>query len=564
MPAVTMLAVRFASFGILVLSLAGRCSDACVVPRGINDEGGVNFADFNLPTGAGGGQDGLFATVLAGVFDHETPIQLRVALGHNYALYNAAAAFHDTALEFFGRKDVSEARRRCREGTEYFEEHRAMTAAYSYFWHTSYMSPHNAKKIKEAAQSVWQLDVNICEKQDCTDIATPWGLASIMVEEAKEIFANDGWNSDGTLSSTYNRERYADWRSIPYSPKPLSECPDCWQPLKENNGVGFMFRQEHVTPHIGETGRSYILGDEDICSRNLDPPEYDYDVEVPLVLNRTAELDPIQMAEIEFFDSKLLSLSPLLVQYYHRKGGDVTSYDFFVLNAAVDMAMYEATLVVWRQKVLYDKIRPTTMVHKAFSEETVDAYLGDAEIDPYVGPILGREWQPYIRVMPHAEYPSGSSCLCSAFARVVTVLEKSDSVVEALGGPLEMPFVTSRGDSVTLTYNSWSKVVDTCGQSRLNGGMHFTASVEAGDRLCQSIGDKVVKYFEILKAGETPETARDVAELKAGPPPESRGCPMGRETLQKDETGGDITSDAWKLPFGLFRFVVMGGVALLW
>ena len=31
------------------------------------------------------------------------------------------------------------------------------------------------------------------------------------------------------------------------------------------------------------------------------------------------------------------------------------------------------------------------------------------------------DFEPYIRTMPHAEYPSGSSCVCEGFRRAMTV-----------------------------------------------------------------------------------------------------------------------------------------------
>ena len=44
--------------------------------------------------------------------------------------------------------------------------------------------------------------------------------------------------------------------------------------------------------------------------------------------------------------------------------------------------------------------------------------LGDELVETYAGPdrgvatIKAEEWQPFIRTMPHSEYPSASSCIC--------------------------------------------------------------------------------------------------------------------------------------------------------
>lgn len=51
-----------------------------------------------------------------------------------------------------------------------------------------------------------------------------------------------------------------------------------WQPLLESDGLGYISTQEHVTPHIGMTGRffGFKTADEEasFASRKLDKPSY--------------------------------------------------------------------------------------------------------------------------------------------------------------------------------------------------------------------------------------------------------------------------------------------------
>lgn len=53
-----------------------------------------------------------------------------------------------------------------------------------------------------------------------------------------------------------------------------------WQPLTESNGLGYIFTQEHVVPHIGATARFYgfntTADEEAFASRQLSPPNYKY------------------------------------------------------------------------------------------------------------------------------------------------------------------------------------------------------------------------------------------------------------------------------------------------
>lgn len=51
-----------------------------------------------------------------------------------------------------------------------------------------------------------------------------------------------------------------------------------WQPLMESDGLGYISTQEHVTPHIGSTGRFLGFSSEEeekaYSSRTLSKPDY--------------------------------------------------------------------------------------------------------------------------------------------------------------------------------------------------------------------------------------------------------------------------------------------------
>lgn len=200
-------------------------------------------------------------------------------------------------------------------------------------------------------------------------------------------------NADGGLSSTFNRVPFADWRSNPYYPTGVT---NSWRPLQENNGLGFLFRQEHVTAHIGETARSFFLGDEDICSRELDNPNYDYAEEARLVLERTNLLDEVSKAEVELFDSKLSSVVLLQAQYFVRAGFSLDSWEYILTDTCTIAAQYESVIVSWKEKVRHNLIRPTTWIQENLGEQIVESYRGP-NAEP--GPLNANEWQPYIRVV---------------------------------------------------------------------------------------------------------------------------------------------------------------------
>ena len=116
--------------------------------------------------------------------------------------------------------------------------------------------------------------------------------------------------------------------------------------------------------------------------------------------------------------------------------------------------------------------------------------------------------------MPHSEYPSASACICEAFSFAMQEYFGSDNITEISGfdsvgfdfdafssdnEPLSTP-----SEPLRLRYDSFSQISDRCGETRLEGGMHFTASVPAGRELCGDIGTRVAQTVIALANGEQP------------------------------------------------------------
>lgn len=62
-----------------------------------------------------------------------------------------------------------------------------------------------------------------------------------------------------------------------------------------------------MVPHIGFTARTKFTSRETLRDRSSPNPDYDYDVETQLVIDRLEELasDDRQKMLVEFFDNKL-------------------------------------------------------------------------------------------------------------------------------------------------------------------------------------------------------------------------------------------------------------------
>ncbi|CAN0483832.1 unnamed protein product, partial [Ectocarpus sp. 12 AP-2014] len=150
--------------------------------------------------------------------------------------------------------------------------------------------------------------------------------------------------------------------------------------------------------------------------------------------------------------------------------------------------------------------------------------LGDELVEAYAGPDQGvqtmkaSEWEPFIRTMPHSEYPSASACLCEGFARQIENFLGDDKIEPALQFPPGPPPASL---NASLEFTSWSEISQVCGDSRVWGGIHFAGAVLAGAELCggEDMAKSIHDSFERLKAGD--ESAAifksDVGELMVRP-----------------------------------------------
>ena len=131
--------------------------------------------------------------------------------------------------------------------------------------------------------------------------------------------------------------------------------------------------QEHVVPHIGFTGQSFFFRDDEICNATVEPPEYNYTLEMELAIDRLANLDDSKKMLIERFDDKLI-----LSQFNNRINRAL--FDISLATAGDSMlntipsvvnnvAVYESVLLVWKEKLIYDRIRPPSIIHELLGDQ---------------------------------------------------------------------------------------------------------------------------------------------------------------------------------------------------
>jgi len=297
-------------------------------------------------------------------------------------------------------------------------------------------------------------------------------------------------NRDGT-TCTANCRRYTDPTGFkPKRPK-KDEPPIHWEPLRETNSRGYETKQQHVTAHIGTLAVPSTMTRAEVNAKTSPNPTYNYAEESLLVIDRLKNLNDETKLEIEFFNDKL-DVVMTIVDKVVQSGASFEQ----VLNYAVGMtgAEYDAIIVAWKEKVKHDRIRPTSWIHSQMAGQTIDAWVPNEGVKP----ILAQNFEAFVRVMPHSEYVSGSACICQALADftddwlssnlgITNSISVSTPFWAAGSSNIEPGIVPA--DALQITYENMHALKSACGESRLHGGMHFSASVTEGYALCAGIGN---------------------------------------------------------------------------
>ena len=182
--------------------------------------------------------------------------------------------------------------------------------------------------------------------------------------------------------------------------------------------------------------------------------------------------------------------------------------------------MYDATLAAFAEKMRVNAVRPTTAIRYLYANQNITSYAG-----PLKGTrtFPGREWNSYMRTMPHSDSPSATACICIAFAEMVeryngelgqptmtygANFPQGCSPIEPDAVPAQE--VVDRGLPISCSckshsslplklnvfFNSTEAFIRDCTQTRLWSGVHFQKSVDLAVEMCRGIGplvfDKIV------------------------------------------------------------------------
>lgn len=348
----------------------------------------------------------------------------------------------------------------------------------------------------------------------------PFTMGSVAGMKVRFYADRDGWNSDGAL--TYDRatgmavpctgscRNYQDTTGYEPVPDPrihtyLSNdsskyaCTgDCrrWQPLQEGDSGGSLKKQQFTMAHIGQKAKTYLRD----VTITLQDPQYDLYEESLLVIERlkNTTTDFYMQDAVAIFDSKL-GVRGIISRALRSKFAEPRIHslqDEILFKVGLSSVEYDAVVQAWAEKKYHDLVRPTTVI-KHWANDNLFTYGGDMEMGGPVN-IKARDFEAFIRVMPHGEFPSGSSCLCTAYYEFADVFFGT-----RYGDTLSDIEWHRHGTDRYYTLENMEALRDVCGVSRLWGGMHYTAAIAAGEEVCSGLGDLAYNYVTALKNGST-------------------------------------------------------------
>lgn len=349
---------------------------------------------------------------------------------------------------------------------------------------------------------------------DCTQLCDiisesfdPYVIGAYLGIRINDYTDVDGWNRKGDMVYDYetgmavpctsNCRKYQN--TIGYVPKPdprsypfLSEddskydCTgDCrrWQPLQEEDPLGSLKRQEFIVPHIGYTARTYLRN----ATLSLEDPEYDlYNDSLQVIEElRMTSMDQYKKDQIQLMDNKVKVRWVLqnAVKKAFAETGRMSIQEYMMFLIGISTAEHDAVIQAWKEKVHHDYVRPTTVI-KHWGGDELYTFGGDREETMPMN-ITARDFEAFVRVMPHGEFPSGSSCLCKAYQ------EFTDEFLMATKGETIENFGNNYNNK---TYEDMSELLQICGDSRVWAGLHYPPAVPAGEQICTGLGTLATEW----------------------------------------------------------------------
>lgn len=428
---------------------------------------------------------------------NDATLVLRATTLATNAWFDAIAPYHPTAVGVYSRIPRRPANQRT-------DRNRNIAILYSSYHVLNSLYPSRAGEWRQM-----MLSVGLDPDDASTAPSSPIGVGNRAGQAVVAARERDGMNQLGDEGGRiYNRQPYADYTGY----QPVNTAyelvdPSRWQPNLATSGSGIFRIQQFVTPQLAVT-LPWSYPDATAFST---PPPVDshpsspgYQIQADEVLAVSAGLDDYRKSAAEFFDNKLISLGGSIV--FMTITRNLSLEEFVQADFLTNLAAFDAAIVTWQEKYRHDAVRPFSAIRYLYGDSPVTAWGGPGR--GTVSDLPASQWRSYLGTADHPEYPSGSACFCASHSQASRRYFGSDALGFAqpvpAGSSLVEPGITPATDIVIGPWNTWTEFEQECGQSRLWGGVHFQASIDAAQELCGPIGDLVYDFVAAHIAGTAP------------------------------------------------------------
>lgn len=336
------------------------------------------------------------------------------------------------------------------------------------------------------------------------DATTPEGIGNLAARSVIDARKNDGSNQYAEVEGSEGTS-YFDYTLY----KPVNT-PDSntdirrWQPKYFSDNNGDRFSPGCLTPHWGKVKPVALQSADQF--RSSPPPSIgseQLEKEVKEVVELQANLTNEQKALVEFMRD-----GPFSVQqagHWLKFALHVSERDSFTIDEDVklvlltEVAAMDAFIACWDTKMYYDFARPYSLVHYYFKDKPIKGWGGPGK---GMIPIKGQDWRPYspdnFLCPPFPAYVSGHSTVSGACAEVLKLYTGDDHFgidIKRVPGALTEP--ENVGDTVVLSFATFTETAEKAGLSRVLGGYHIQADNVEGLLLGQKVGREVWHWYNL-------------------------------------------------------------------